>query len=1043
MSAAPCQDPSLAPRRGPLPIPSARALVLLCFFLSGATGLLYEVVWIRLFGFTLGSTHHSLTLVVAVFMGGLALGSHLGGRVADRSRNPLRLYGFLILGVGIICLAIPSLIRIVEPLFGWMYRLHDGAPDAWPLLLVRLAVSTLIILVPTTLMGATLPVLARHFTRSLRSVAWDFGRLYAFNTFGAVAGAFLTGAFGIPMLGLWGCILTAAFIDFGIASAVFVMSRGATHPEAAAAHAAEAHSPRGVTDSEAELEPPPAWDLRIPVLAFALSGFANMILQIAWTKALTGTIGNSTYAFTIIVTLFILGIGIGGMIAARLADRLHNIPLHLGRLLMVTAAYVLLTIPLLGVLPVWGAIVFARADPSFGPMLWRQAALVAVIVLPATTLMGMVFPVVGKWVTRHIESVGRSVGNAYFANTAGAILGTLTAGFILIPLVGRVHFVLYMASGITLATGVLVCLRFGRSWRSHAVHGIFAMVLLVPAFAMRPYGVLGSQNVYWHPSIHSLGVYQAYQAQVYAQDDAGFSEVADRLIEHNRILYFREGVHASVAVAELPGTGIVALRIAGKTEGSARSDGKTTSDMPTQLALAHLPVLFHSGPRSVATLGLGTGMTLGALTLYSVDEASREGAATDARGLYTIEAIDSLEISREVLEAVDKHFSPHNNDATRHPRVRHVLGDGRNHLLHTSKRYDVITSEPSNPWIAGIGNLFTKEFFEIVRDHLTSGGVFCQWLQGANLRREEFKMVLRTVLEVFPEHLLFWNYAHDCIMIASDQPLRFKPDRVRMALQDRRIAEELGVFGVSRPDQLVQSMRWTAPDIRRLVSGAPVNQDLYPYLEFTAPLGLHGHYLDAFEEILSHPLSDFSSVMEALDAPSFQRFELGRRGFDAYQHLSFLNDRKQPLDNASAERLRAVALSDNERAIDLSAALSPEHALLLWRILQGEKDLETALKTVEAARQSHGDLFDLLQAQGMTLAQLGRLDESVRVFDAALGRARTPAQSAMIHNDKGFAFEIHGRLEQAEAEYRAALKADPGFQKARDNIDRILNPQPR
>ncbi len=1010
-----------------------RVIVLLCFFFSGATGLLYEVVWIRLFGFTLGNTHHSITIVVSVFMGGLALGSWLGGRVADRSRDPLRLYGALILAIGVVCIAIPFLIDAFEPLFRWIYSFHEGDPQAWPLMLAKLGVASAILLVPTTLMGATLPVLSRWFTRSVASVGWDFGRLYAVNTFGAVCGASLTGFVLIPAVGLWWCIVIAVIVDLVIAAAVFAMARA---PGARPAATGGDTPPRD--GDEPALPGAGRVESLLPVIAFALSGFANMMLQIGWTKALVGTIGNSTYAFSLIVTLFILGIGIGGAIMARLADRIRNTALALGILLVVTAGVVLVTIPELGILPARGALLFhdaARGGDTFtfGDLVRGQFLIVSLFILPATTLMGMVFPLVGKWVTRQIETVGRSIGNAYFMNTAGSILGTLTAGFVLIPLLDRVYWTLYAAVAISLVMGLVLCLRFAPSLRSRLASAAGAVVVIGYAGLTLPHGVLGSRDHAWHPALHSLGVYLYYDI---AEGTADADAVAQKFIKASDILYFTEGVHASVAVAAQPGTGKFALRISGKPEGSANADGSATNDMPHQLGAAHVPMLLHPGPREVLTLGLGSGVTLGALTLYSVSD---EPESAPASPIHTVEHIDSLEISPEVLEAVELHFARSNHDATRHPRVRHVLGDGRNHLLLTDRTYDVITSVPSNPWIAGIGNLFTEEFFRIVRDRLAPDGVFCQWIHTLRIRVEDFNVVLRTIREVFPEHLQLWDLGYDCVLIASSSPIRVDFERVRQALADPLIAADLDLLGIAEPAQLARHLKLDSTDIGMMVGRGPTNRDLAPYLEFEAPKGLYGHYWETFQYLASHRPSTLEDVWRGATPEVIRRAESLRATFLEFQRVYSIVKAGRGDRSSEVEHYRAIVGASDPWLEQQTAALSTRSALAVARLLIGANEPARARAVTETGLERGPRQLDLLRILARTATQLGDREAAAGAFERALEAAPDDRVRAQIHNDRGYAAEVHGDLDRAVVEYRTALELDSTLLVARNNLKRALD----
>ena len=435
---------------------SPRSIALACFFLSGSTGLIYEILWTRFLGGVIGNTHFSITVVVAVFMGGLALGSFYGGRLADRTSNPLRLYGLLVLAVGISCLLIPLAVDVGRPLFRWLYQFHEGDPEASAALFVRILFCVLLLLIPTSFMGATLPVLTRYFARRLGEVGGTIGGLYAVNTLGALAGAMFTGFVGIQTIGLWGCNLLAVAIDVAVGVLILAIAQ----PTDSLPQETQSASPAPPVPKQSREDPVAGstvvpFAVRCAVFAFAVSGFANMLLQLAWTKAIVLTIGNSTYAFSLIVSLFILGIALGGGLASIVADRLKNPFQTLGILFLLTGSWVATTIPLLGQFPIRGAQLFDFAgEATYGKLLAIQVGLVSIIILPATTLMGTIFPLVGKIRTDTLASIGRSVGMVYFWNTFGSIVGTLAAGFVFIPLFGKVYYTLYLGAGLILAIGL-------------------------------------------------------------------------------------------------------------------------------------------------------------------------------------------------------------------------------------------------------------------------------------------------------------------------------------------------------------------------------------------------------------------------------------------------------------------------------------------------------------------------------------------------------------------------------------------------------------
>ncbi|MEM7231116.1 MAG: fused MFS/spermidine synthase, partial [Planctomycetota bacterium] len=585
---------------------SLRTLALFCFFLSGATGLFYQVLWTRLLGSTIGNTHFSITVVVSVFMGGLAFGSFLGGRVADRSRNPLRLYGILNLVGALLCIAVPPASTLGEPLFRWVYQSYDGHPEATPLLILRIVFSALLILGPTICMGATLPALARYLTTKMSDVGFTVGRLYSVNTFGAVFGVFLAGFWAMEHLGLWGTTTLAVVIDVIIGALVIWVSRTETQEP----------SPEPEQTSDAANSAPAAslpGYVKLAVFAFFATGFGNMVLEIAWTKAIVQTIGNSTYAFSLIVTLFILGIGLGGGIMTLVVDRLKNLNLALGVVSSLTALCIAATVPILGRFPIWGARYFdAVEQPNYDTFLWIKIWMVAIAILPSTTLMGCVFPIVGKIRTRAIEKVGSAIGTAYFANTLGAILGTLSAGFLFIPVFGKVYYTIYLGAGISLAVGLLLILtasEVSTKRRGSLAAGLAAIVLIPHAFLL-PHGVLGSTSSLWDPAILSKGAYVYYKGTYYLNRRTKEVVPVETLIEEtragNEVLWYREGIHAPVVVVKNPTKGL-AMRISGKVEASIPAEGGYNRDLPHQVMAGHLPMILHPDPKEVLTLGLGGG----------------------------------------------------------------------------------------------------------------------------------------------------------------------------------------------------------------------------------------------------------------------------------------------------------------------------------------------------------------------------------------------------------------------------------------------------
>jgi spermidine synthase len=1082
---------------------SPRSIALACFFLSGSTGLIYEILWTRFLGGVIGNTHFSITVVVAVFMGGLALGSFYGGRLADRTSNPLRLYGRLVLAVGITCLLIPLAVDAGRPLFRWLYQFHEGNPEAGAALFVRILFCVLLLLIPTSFMGATLPILTRYFARRLDEVGGTIGGLYAVNTLGALAGAMFTGFVGIQTIGLWGCNIVAVAIDVAIGVLILAVAQGADSPPRKTPRntAAPLVPDRSPANTMAEATAVP-FAVRCAVFAFAVSGFANMLLQLAWTKAIVLTIGNSTYAFSLIVSLFILGIALGGGLASIVVDRLKNPSRTLGVLFLLTGTWVAVTIPLLGQFPIRGAQLFDFAgEATYGKLLAIQIGLVSIILLPATILMGTIFPLVGKIRTDTLASIGRSVGMVYFWNTFGSILGTLVAGFVFIPLFGKVYYTLYLGAGLILVTGLaLVTLTVHPTPRRRfAVLGATAAVVIVPHLFFLPHGVLGSTSYLWHPSILSQGAYVASNFRNAYDDDHGnlipTQTFIDRIIKQNTVISYQEGNHAPVAVVASI-TGAVALRISGKVDASLAPDGGFNYDLPPQVMAGHLPMALHPSPKNVLTLGLGGGITLGTLTTYPV------------------ESIDSLEISPEVVTAARDYFGKANRKSVVNPLVRNVVGDGRYHLEYTTKSYDVITSVPSNPWIAGIGNLFTTQFFEICKRRLREDGIICNWIHKVNMRTDDLRTVVRTFVEVFDEHAQLWDLGYDCLLIGSKSPIRFDASRIETLLRSEAIRADLKGLGVDSAVTFLRHFKFDATAMKRFANPGrrkgPLNTDSFPVLEYSCPFGLYGFPLDASKGLVEAGYTRLNDkLVQNLSADNLTRATQLQQGFHHYLS-SYIQERELtkavaastiPLKNRKDLLIPALQILENLKLmaqatdaaggdwwLDARAVLLAQSALGVklprttlggtlaeWFLQMAKKqptretgtpyvkqamDLahhdpvvalqfaDMAMKTgmvpegltvLAKAQARFPDDARLFLATGVLQRNSGQLEEGLLTLTKGLDLAENHIVLSQLHCDLGLTHQSMRQFDQARVHYEEALEVNPENAQARTRLANMEN----
>ncbi|MFO1428571.1 MAG: fused MFS/spermidine synthase [Candidatus Competibacteraceae bacterium] len=784
-----------------------------CFFLSGAAGLIYEVVWARQLGLFLGITTYAHTAVITAYMAGLAAGSFYLGRYADRRTQPLRFYAWLEIAIGLYAALTPWFFPVLQTLYADAAGMAGVTGTSAHLSRFALALPAL--LIPTFLMGGTLPLLVRGLTRTLPELGSMTSRLYGINTLGATLGAFTAGYLLLPFLGISGAIYVGVILNLGVA--VAMLNAPPPVPEAKPAPVVEKrrHKDRKAIPPP-PLEPPPPVvlePLSLPVirsllLGFALAGFASLLCQLAWIRALILIVGSSVYAFTITLTSFLAGIGLGSLIYGRLSARrgVLSTPtaLTLAAALAATIGFtILLGLPLLGGLPDLFMQGYQEGLQESFPLF--QAFIFSLnflIMLLPTLGMGALFPLIAVLWTRNAEAVGRGVGTAYAVNTVGTIFGALLGGLVLLPTFG-------IQRSILLAAGLYVGIAL-----------LFWMVRPVPATTSVRYGGLlaGLAGFVlavvllppWDRTLMTSGVF--FNADRYAQGLA-LQKSLQEILNYRKLLYYGEGRDGTVSVFD---TGVQRiLVINGKTDASSKSD------LRTQVSLGQLPLALHPDPKHVLIIGLGSGMTAGAV-------AKHQG----------VEEITVLEISPEVVEA-SKLFTAENGDVLADPRVKLVLADARNYVLADSRHYDVIISEPSNPWISGISNLFTRDFFELAYRRLAPGGTMVQWLHTYQLGLDDLKSILQTFQSIFPHVTVWLPDLGDLILIGSEGPQEADYSRMQALLQQMDFRFGLERTQYATPEQVARMYLMDSETLRGYAADATINSDDRPTLEFNAPRSLY------------------------------------------------------------------------------------------------------------------------------------------------------------------------------------------------------------
>jgi spermidine synthase len=763
-------------------------VVLLGFFLSGASGLMYELVWVRMLGLIFGHTVHAITTVLVVFMGGLALGSYVCGRRSDQVRHLLRTYAWLEIGIGAYALLTPGLIDAIRIVYLSYARRFD--PSFEVLTLIQFALSVTVLLVPTALMGATFPVLTRFVTREPAAVGRRVGALYAWNTFGAVAGTYLVGFHLLPAFGMRSTLFATAVLNGAIGVMILLAVRVWPETHAPVSHPEE----KRLTQSKASTLAPAARPIARLMLGIALSGAVAMIYELAWTRALTLVIGSSTYAFTATLLSFLIGIAGGSAWASRRASRRPATLALFAGLQIAAGLFSLVVFALIDHLPDVFLLGF-RFSHAPGFIFVLQITLSIVVMILPTFCLGATFPCVSQLVSTRLSRIGLDVSRVYASNTAGAILGSFTGGFLLIPLLGvqgtiRAAVVANLLAGLILFTDGAAGRRMKMGAAAAIVGGMVAL------------GAVPN----WNLAVMSSGV--STYAHYYAEGGASW-----RRLIGDRLLFYRDGISSTVTVHEGPEGRT--LRVNGKTEAG------TGADMTTQLLIGHIPALLHPDPKAALVIGLGSGVTVGAVTQHELD------------------AIDVVEIEPAVIKA-SAFFVEENSHALADPRVQTTVADGRNFLFTTPDRYDLIVSEPSNPWIGGIATLFTVEFLEQARARLTSDGVMAQWVQGYAMAPEDLQMIAATFQTVFPHASLWMPLPGDFLLVGTFGPQLVDLGRIRDRLtRSAGLRQDFARSGLATAEAIFKVFALDEQDLVRLGKGATLNTDDLLPLEFSAPRNLY------------------------------------------------------------------------------------------------------------------------------------------------------------------------------------------------------------
>ncbi len=770
--------------------PLLKALAILLFALSGISGLIYEICWSKYLSLFIGSTAYSHMIVLSTFMAGLALGAFFWGRTADRVDNPLKLYGLLELGIGLYCALYPFLMSLCEKVFVSAAGGLILSTNHLGLTFLKLALSAATLLLPTFAMGGTLPVLLRLLARTVDESGRQLAALYAVNSLGAVIGAALAGFFLIRVIALDATTWLAAGINILVGVIALSLPRIQSAPQAQTA------------SLEAEAQSVPS-TVRLALIVAGLSGLIAMIYELTWIRLLVTLLGSSTYSFTLMLIAFISGITLGSWIVAKISRRVKNLVRFLALCQIGTTLFMLGTLPLYSRLPyyLWRLSAYLSNKPENFPIfLFCEFLFCFLLMIVPTTLSGMSLPVAGRITAGSLSSLGKSIGGVFSLNTIGAVAGALLTGFVLIPMLG-VKQSLESAMLINALLGIVLLgydRRLRPGWKVAAAAGLLLLGITYKLTIPK-----------WNENVSALGVYRAFFLAAPESYDAFLKG-----IEYRTTLWYREGITANVAVDQFSndlGEAERSLVVNGK------ADASTRADLPTQVLLAQIPLSIRPDTGNVLVIGLGSGITAGSALCHP------------------IRSLDCVEISPEVVDC-NYLFSEHNHNFLADPRAHLTIEDAITFVKVNPKKYSVIISEPSNPWIAGIGNLFTDEFFDLMKRRLEPGGILAQWFHLYEINDDVLHLVLRTLRRTFP-HVMIWMPTDlDIVLTASMTPISPDYERMDQKIRIPKVAVELNRIKIyDLPAFLSTQLSGDLTSASVPATGG-INSEKQPLLEFLAPI---------------------------------------------------------------------------------------------------------------------------------------------------------------------------------------------------------------
>lgn len=766
------------------------------FILSGIAALIYQVTWFKHLSYFIGSTTYAQSVVLATYMGGLAIGAWWWGKKADLSKNAIKIFAWLEIGIAIYCFMYMPIFNFVKEQFTSVVTTNNLDSDSSLVLFLKILVSASTILLPTILMGGTLPVLVKYLSHRISEVGKNIAILYFINSLGAVIGTILCGFYLIENFGLQRSTYFGAAIEIVVGLLSLFL---AFKPSTETIEEKQPKNDKQIPEDNRFLIN--GKQLRIVLVIAGLSGMCSMIYEVTWLRLLVPILSSSTYSFTIMLAAFISGITIGSYLVYYFLPRIKRPFLLIGLFQTGIVLSIFLTMPYYEKLPyaIWDSVGGdLGSGKDYGQYLFTQFYSVFFLMVIPTIFMGMTLPLASRLVVSDIEKSGESIGMVFSVNTVGTVVGSLISGLMLIPVFG-IKNTLQIAMAINAILGMVVLSQ------PAVASGRLKLIVLGLTLLTGGYYFKNVNSESWAYNIMLSEVPRKLNRVDPPKD---YEEFQQKARNHEKILYYNEGIGGTIVVAKNKEE--IYLFTNGK------GDANSIHDRKTQVSLGQTPIILHPSPDSVFVIGYGAGTTIG-------------NVLTNPKVKYA----EVAEISSEVIEA-SENFNSINEKPLSRKNLKVIKDDGVSALRLSDKKYDVIISQPSNPWSAGVGNLFTDEFFSDCKKKLRSGGYVAQWFSLYEMDDKCLKLILRTAFNQF-KHVSLWHIGpEDILMVCSEEKFDFDLGRIEKSYN--LVADKLKKININNfPTFLSQQIMSSSEELKEYAGSGPLNTEDHPLLEHWAP----------------------------------------------------------------------------------------------------------------------------------------------------------------------------------------------------------------